>query len=293
VTPILTYYFILAREGRAWSREYLERLLGPAGWFRRTWRSYRQFHAYAIALVDRYLFLLRGPDAFRIVEEGREAVQDAVGEGRGLVLVTSHLGNADLAGAVLVGDDVPIRAVRVQAERPEIQRLFQRAGQAPQVIDVSAPGSATVRILAALREGCVVGMMGDRVVDGYWVELPFLGHPAPLPAGPFLVAAIAGVPLVASFCLKEGPRSYRVITLPPRRLEFQPGRPRDEQLVAWIAAFVADLERLARRYPDQWFNFFPFWSPPGLPARVSADRVRAPRRCAPPRPPDQPRSPRS
>lgn len=277
VTPILTYYFVLAREARTASRAYLERLLGPAGGLRLTWRSYRQFHAYALALVDRYLFLLRGPAAFRLVEEGREALQAVLGEGRGLVLLTSHLGNAELAGAVLVGDDVAIRAVRVQAERPEIQRLFHRAGRAPGIIDVAASGPTMVRILAALRRGCVVGMMGDRVVDGYWVEVPFLGRPAPIPAGPFLVAAIAKVPLVASFCLKEGARTYRVITLPPRRLAFTPGRPRDEQLEEWIAAFVADLEPLVRRYPYQWFNFFSIWSPAGLPERVSADRIR-PRR---------------
>lgn len=272
VTPILVYYFLLAREARAASRAYLDRLQGPAGALRRTWRSFRQFHAYALALVDRYLFLLRGSDAFRLVEEGREAVQAVLGEGRGLVLLTSHLGNADLAGAVLMGDDVPIRAVRVQAERPEIQRLFHRAGRAPEVIDVSAPGPTMVRILAALRRGCVVGMMGDRVVDGYWVEVPFLGRPAPIPAGPFLVAAIAGVPLVASFCLKQGARTYRVVTLPPRRLAFSPGRSRDEQLEDWIAEFVADLEALVRQYPYQWFNFFSIWSPAGLPERVSADR---------------------
>ena len=64
VTPILTYYFIFARKGRAASREYLARVLEPRGPLRRCWRSYRQFHTYALALVDRYLFLLRGPRAF-------------------------------------------------------------------------------------------------------------------------------------------------------------------------------------------------------------------------------------
>ncbi len=277
VTPIVAYYFLFARVGRGASREYLERLLGPAGGLRRTWRSFRQFHAYALALVDRYLFLLRGPGAFRRVEEGRAPVEAAIDEGRGLVLITSHLGNADLAGAMLLGDDVPVRTVRIQAERPEIRRLFEREGRArtPEVIDIAGEGPATLRILTSLREGCVVGMMGDRVVDGHWVDARFLGHPAPFPAGPFLVAATAGVPLAASFCLKEGARGYRVISLHPRRLAFDPDRSRDEQLLDWVGEFVGELEGIAQRYPYQWFNFFSIWGRSELPERVSADRVRS------------------
>ncbi len=277
VTPILAYYFVFARAGRAASREYLERCLGATGPLRRTWRSFRQFHAYALALVDRYLLLFRGARAFRLIEEGRGAIDELLARGQGVILVTSHLGNADVAGAVLAGERVGIRAVRHDAERPEIQALFERvgAGRMPQVIDVNAPGRVTVRILGALREGCVVGMMGDRVVDGHWIERPFLGRPAAFPAGPFLVAAAARAPLVVSFCLKEGAARYRVLTLPPRTLAFEPGRPRDEQVASWVGEFVDELEALARRYPYQWFNFYPFWDRSSLPERLSVDRVRS------------------
>jgi predicted LPLAT superfamily acyltransferase len=212
-----------------------------------------------------------------MIEEGREPVDQLLAEGRGVVLVTAHLGNADVAAAVLAGEKVGIRAVRHDAERPEIRALFERvgAGRMPEVIDVNAAGRVTIRILGALREGCVVGMMGDRVVDGHWIECPFLGHPAPFPAGPFLVAAAARVPLVASFCVKEGVGSYRVVTLPPRTLVFEEGRPREEQVAEWVGWFAGELERLVRRHPFQWFNFFSFWEQEGLPPRVSADRIRS------------------
>lgn len=279
VTPILGYYFLFAgatRGARRASDEFLGRAMGVAGPLRGTWRSFHQFHTYALSLVDRYLLLLRGPSAFDLQEEGRGAVERAVRAGRGLVLVTSHLGNTDLAGAVLAGDEVPTSAVRYQAERPEIQQLFESigGGPMPEVIDIRGDGPVTLRILGALRQGRIVGMMGDRVVDGYWVDRPFLGHTAAFPAGPFLVAALARVPLVVAFCLRRGVRAYRVEVLPPRELSFERGRPRGEQLEEWVGEFVEALEQRVRSHPFQWANFYSVWARDGLPERASTDRVR-------------------
>jgi predicted LPLAT superfamily acyltransferase len=276
VTPILTWYFLSARRGRDASDDYLRRLLGPSRGPRRVWRSYRQFHAFAVALVDRYLYLVSGPGAFDVVHEGRDAVDEVIRSGTGMVVVTSHLGNADLAGATLAADGMAVKTVRVQAEREGVRSLFEGAAgdRLPEVIDLAGEGPATLRILAALREGAAVGMMGDRVVDGQWVEVPFLGEVAPFPAGAFQVAALARVPLVACFCFKEGPRRYRVISLPPLQLAFEPGRDRDAQVEAWVAGYAARTESLARRYPFQWFNFFSLWEPDDLPARRFMERSR-------------------
>jgi len=278
VTPVLLYYFLFSGRGRAASREYLARVLGPSRGPRAWWRSFRQYHAFALALVDRYLLLLRGRDAFEIVEEGKQAVVEAAAEGRGLVVLTSHLGNADLAGPVLGTAGVPLAMVRVDAERPEVRAIYEGVaeGRLPRVIELGGEGPSTLKILAALRHGEVVGMMGDRLVDGAWIEAPFLGRPAPFPAGPFVVAATAGVPLVSTFCFKEGAGRYRVISSPPWQPRFDPARGKDEQVAAWVAEYARTMEAYARRYPYQWFNFFSIWDPVERPERRPLDRVRRP-----------------
>jgi len=276
VTPILTWYFLFAPGGHGASHEYLGRVLGPSRGLRRVWRAFRQYHAFAIALVDRYLFALSGPDAFDVIHEGRAAVDEVIASRSGMVVVTSHLGNADLAGATFAADGLAVKTVRVQAERAEVQALFEQAAGArvPEVIDLAGEGPTTLRILAALRDGTAVGMMGDRVVDGHWVEVPFLGQPAAFPAGAFQVAALAHVPLVACFCLKEGARRYRVISLPPVAPAFESGGSRDEQVRQWVAEYAAHTEALARQYPYQWFNFFSVWDQPDLPPQRLMDRGR-------------------
>ncbi len=296
ITPIVGYYFLRDGRGRRASRDYWRRVAPGRGWLARGWASLRQYHAFAVSLVDRYLLLVEGPDAFTFEETGREAVERAARRGAGLVLVTSHLGAADMAAGVLAGGGLPLVAVRIQAERPEIRALHDASTRAsrPRTIALGGPGSAMLSILGELRRGSIVGMMGDRVVDESWIEVPFLGSPAPFPAGPFLVAALAGVPLAASFCVKVAPDRYCVETLPPRTLDLAEGRPAQEQVRAWVARYARELEERVRRHPHQWYNFFDVWGPEGLPPRRSFRGLRGPGpRRAPRTPGDRPRSRRA
>jgi predicted LPLAT superfamily acyltransferase len=107
-------------------------------------------------------------------------------------------------------------------------------------------------------------------VDQNVVRVPFLGREAAFPVGPFLLAAISGAPLIATFSLQTGPASYRFFARPPLHLAFVRGKERDEQLRGWVEAYVAELEGLARQYPYQWFNFYPFWdTTPAAPSQAS------------------------
>ena len=47
------------------------------------------------------------------------------------------------------------------------------------------------------------------------------------------------------------------------------------QVLEWGQNFARELESMVKKYPEQWFNFFPFWStPPTPPEGVKASSVR-------------------
>jgi predicted LPLAT superfamily acyltransferase len=88
------------------------------------------------------------------------------------------------------------------------------------------------------------------------VSVPFFGHPAPFPLGPFQLARAAAVPLLPAFCTLDGDGRYVLKVFEP--LTIKRGGEEDA-----LRTWVAMLEGLVDQKPTQWFNFFDIWNPFG------------------------------
>jgi len=89
--------------------------------------------------------------------------------------------------------------------------------------------------------------------------VPFLGAPASFPAGPHVVAAVSGAPMLHAYAIREGTHRYRFFAHPPEHLEFDSRATRDERIRQWTEHYASRLEAQVRRHPLQWCNFYPFW----------------------------------
>jgi predicted LPLAT superfamily acyltransferase len=268
--PVVAYYTLKASTERASSLVYLDRLLGPATGWARWKRAYWHFYAFARTMLDGAVLGAHGPGAFTCVHDGLEHIRAAAREKQGLVLLTGHLGNWEVASGLLEGqlDGANVAVVMFRGDEERLQTYVEAIrGKRPRLIAVGEGSFSSLEILHALRDGTVVAMPGDRTVDARDVTVPFLGHPARWPIGPWVVAAVSGAPVVFTFALQTGPCSYHFIADPPRRVAFNRARPKDEQLREWVSEYVARVEALLRQHPYQWFNFFDFWAAqPKLPA---------------------------
>jgi predicted LPLAT superfamily acyltransferase len=260
--PITVYFLFAAPENRRASMQYLDKALGPAMGFERWARSYRHFLAFARVMVDRLVLGAAGRSAFKMQETHVEHIIDASGSGKGLVMVTAHFGNYDVAAGLLDGRlKAPMAMVAFQNEVAHLRALIEKnTGPQPKLLAVGSSELAALDILHALRDGYVVAMQGDRTVDARTVRVPFLGQPAAFPVGPFLLAAMSGCPLIVTFNVQVGPRSYAFVADPPQAYRFERGKTRDQQLSEWVAAYAQRLEELVKQHPFQWFNFYDFWA---------------------------------
>ena len=190
----------------------------------------------------------------------------------GIVTVTAHVGNWELAGRLLASRLARRTHVVVSSEEaPELERWVRRDGEGVRFVSRGHP-SVGLELMAALRRGEVVALQADRALGtGGDVWIPFFGAPAPFPLGPFLLARAAGVPVVPAFCVLGARYRYDVTIATPIRVE------RGEEAAA-AHTWVALLERVVRDHPTQWFNFFDVWSPFAAPS-ADADAATA----APPR----------
>ena len=280
--PVVAYYTLRASRARAASVAYLDRALGPATGFARWKRVYRHFHAFARTMLDGAVLGAHGRGVFTCVHEGIDNIRDAAMRRQGLLLLTAHLGNWEVASGLLEGQlgDANLAVVMFRGDDERLQNYIESIrGKRPRLIAVGEGGFSSLSILHALRDGAIVAMQGDRTVDLRDLTVPFLGSPARWPIGPWVMAAVSGVPLCVTFALQVGPVSYHFLADPPRTLAFDRSRPKDDQLREWISAYVARIEGLLRQHPYQWFNFFDFWAAePKVPAAGPTVRSRPPPR---------------
>jgi lauroyl/myristoyl acyltransferase len=173
----------------------------------------------------------------------------------GIISVTAHVGNWEMAGRVLANHSARRTHVVVAPEEvPALERWVRRDGDGMRFVPRTHPGVG-IEMLAALRRGDVVALQGDRALGTRGdVLIPFFGRPAPFPLGPFVLARAARVPIVPAFCVLDGGSRYALRIEAPIRVSAG-----EEEAAA--RAWVAMLEGVVRQYPTQWFNFFDVWRP--------------------------------
>jgi KDO2-lipid IV(A) lauroyltransferase len=189
----------------------------------------------------------------------------------GIVSITAHVGNWELAGRLLASRLARRTNVVVSpGEDPDLGRWVRRDGEGMRFVPRAHP-SVGIELLAALRRGEVVALQADRAIGtGGDVWVPFFGPAAPFPLGPFLLARAAGVPVVPAFCVLDRGYRYAVRIAAPITVR----RGEEEQAAR---EWVAILESVVREHPTQWFNFFDAWNPFGAPPpSEERPRVRLP-----------------
>ena len=209
---------------------------------------------------DAVLSLFEGEGDFAILTR-------RVDEGRGVIAFTGHVGNWEIAGAYLAARGLPLDAVA----RRMNNRLFDqylndaRSRVGMQVIYDS---EAVRRIPRAMRDGHVVGLLADQGVMGLASTfVPFFGRPAKTPRGPAVFALRFGVPILFVSALLQPSGKYR---LHVEEIPVVDTGHREVDVDTTVARFTQALERLVRRYPDQYFWHHRRWKrqPPGTPAEL-------------------------
>ncbi len=256
--PITGWFLATSPQGRAASREYLGRVLGRRARF---WDVARHFYTFACAILDR-LFLVTGQTRrFRITISGLEAVQAALATGQGCVLLGAHLGSFEVLRSVAATAPVPVRPLMFRRNAGALTWALDRLDPSlrENVIEIGDTASM-LRAREAVERGEIVGLLADRAPDGQRpVEAPFLGRSASFPAGPFILAATLGVPVVLFHAVRTGPRRYQVRFEPfADRIALRRAC-READLQAWAARYAVVLEQACLAHPYNWFNFFPFW----------------------------------
>lgn len=227
---------------------------GPVKAFCSTYVNHCRF---AEVVIDK--FAMYAGKTFEVQIEGNGHFQRLATGESGFVLLSSHMGNYELAGYSLVAETKPINAIVFFGEKASVMqnRYKMFAHTNIHMIPIREDMSHLFEIDRALSDGEIVSIPGDRIWGSKKVlKAEFLGKEARFPMGPFTVAAMRGLDVLAVNVMKVSSKRYKIYVTP---LDYDRQGSRRLQTEQLLQAYVAELERLLALYPAQWYNYFDFW----------------------------------
>lgn len=238
----------------------------PPAWHARTarrcFRHFGRMALWTLATAQRDPLSLRRGIAVEGLDNWRGLAQ-ACRRGEGTMGMAGHLGNWELLARV-AATVVPLTVIGRRLRWPLADRLVweSRTSGGAHLVYQDADVRETIR---ELRGGRFVATLPDQDIPRLaGVHVPWFGHPAYTPAGPGVLAQLAGGWVQPGHCLLVSRGGYRwtwMLHCGPR-VRFPRFRDRDagsRTIMAWAMAYE---EQLIRRAPEQWVWWHRRWRTP-------------------------------
>jgi KDO2-lipid IV(A) lauroyltransferase len=191
-----------------------------------------------------------------------DEARSLLAQGRGLLILTGHIGCWELLGAYLASRLNGLTVVTGTIHNPPVDRLVNRRRVRLGLTPVAREGDLRP-LLRALRRGGAVAVLLDQNTRVENRDVPFFGRPAPTPTGFARLALRTGAPVLPVAIGRDG-RGHRVVHLPPLRAA---GETEPDAVYSLLKECNRALESLIRRRPAEWVWFHERWRAGGAAER--------------------------
>ena len=228
------------------------------GRLKSAWKTYVNHCLFGQVVVDK--FAMYAGKKFNVEIENYDKFLDLAAKEDGFVQLSAHIGNYEIAGYTLVAESKRFNALVFAGEKTSVMQNRDKmfAGTNIGMIAIQPDMSHLFEIDKALANGETVSMPADRINGSpKCIEYDFLGAKAKFPLGPFSVATMRSLDVLAVNVMKTSLRSYKIYVTP---LSYDKTATRKEQINQLSMSYVAELEKRVRQYPTQWYNYYEFWN---------------------------------
>jgi predicted LPLAT superfamily acyltransferase len=248
------YYFLFALAAVKAQMQYFKQVHGYSG-LKSWWAAYRNLNQFGQSLIDKAVVQSgRFEKPFEIIREGEPFIAEALEKGKGVLLISAHVGNWEAAGQLLNKFNTTVNLVMLDAEHEQLKTYLATimSERRLNIIPIKNDLSHVIAIKQAFDRNEIVALHGDRYTEAHRVErLPFFGSDAAFPMGPFILSSKFKVPTLYVFCMKEQPLQYHFYA-------YQSGEEGDKPEML-LQRFVTLLSQKVKDYPHQWYNYYDFW----------------------------------
>lgn len=193
-----------------------------------------------------------------ITIENFENVEKAMAEGRGLVVVTGHVGTWEWMSASMAIMGVPTTAIA----KPQPNLDYTRAlDDLRAMVGVEVFSRGTSELLAAgraLKKNKILGFLMDQDAGPGGAFIDFLGRTASTPMGAAVFARKFKSPAVTMFILRQ-PDGKHIIKI-GEVVHFEDTGDTDADLLKFTKMMNKEIDKVIRENPTQWIWFQKRWN---------------------------------
>ena len=203
--------------------------------------------------------------AARLSVSGKEHVEAARAQGKGVLVLIAHFGNyALLALQVPKLFGYPLAVIAKPLRNATLNELWWDLQRQAGVNGIPARNAYRASVRALKDNGLVGFMLDQNRPAGQGVFVDFFGQPAATTPGLAVMSAHTGAPVLPVFIRRAPDGTHRVEALPPLP---PPADRRPETVQAFTATCTKIIEDEIRRHPDQWLWWHKRWKsrPPADP----------------------------
>lgn len=183
---------------------------------------------------------------------GRKHLDAALAKGKGVLLLSAHLGNFFLIGCRIAVDGLPTFVLVNQPHDGRFAALMDeyRLEARQKTIHARPRNRALRELTEVLRRNQVAVMIADEYRRGSGVEVPLFGKTVIARRGPVSLALRTGAAVVPACMVRQADDSLRLVIEP--ELELERGERNAEAIRENTMRITRWLERTVRSYPEQW-----------------------------------------
>ena len=223
----------------------------------------------AVEFIRVPLFARAGAERF-VEWEGVEHLERALAQGTGAILLTSHFTNWELTGMFIAQRfENRLTAIARPMKNSFVERWVQNK-RATGGVQIILHRQAVRASLKWLKRGNFLGALVDQNLYTGGVFVDFFGRPAATTTLPILLHVRTGAPVIQVYTLRTK-KGFRLVVEPPVAF---PSVSEGDPVVAWTAELNHHLERVIRRYPENWFWIHNRWKRRPEPAAVFTEEQK-------------------
>ena len=192
--------------------------------------------------------------------EGRKNLDNALSLGKGVLLLSAHLGNWEFGAMVLAMLGYPINIVAWTHKNKLINDFFVQRRQS-KAVKVIPLGTAIRGVFSALKKNEGVGLLGDieYINPEMGIKVKLFGRDTIMPKGPAEFSLKTGAAVVPVFALREKNNALRIVLEEPIIYNYSANENEEDVLARLTQRMAKTIESYIGLYPEQWFMFRPRW----------------------------------
>jgi len=189
---------------------------------------------------------------FDVKHEG--FLKEALEAGKGVVLVTAHIGNWELLGTYLGKKGYKVNAIYRRSSNKDYDKVIRRFRGLNKVrlIENSDSWNGSIE---ALKNNEILIVLADQNPKNDSPNIEFLGKDAGTPKGPALFSIKTGAKILCSFVIRKKNR-FEIRFIRP---EYSTDGKIKDRIISILKTINDVYSKMITEYPDQWVWFHDRW----------------------------------